>query len=744
MAESPNCQGHQKREQRRDKIDKLAESPMDTPDENCRILIKKGPGSVEASLKELEEAYESTPEWKMVKDGGVLSVPAEELRMENPPKPDRSGQVVFKRGGGGNQIEHYNVVQTVSYLNEEIRVKHEEEKQKATAAGMSESEAAKEASAAAVKLPQYQAVRAWQDRSVEITLKKALEKMMGSLGIPAVLIRSMNLKKMSALKDLGLRLPFGAEIDLVMAYNSGDLLCVNVFEVKRRSTYPWDNRSEPPTKQAVNKAEDQLTKDVDIIMELLRGISPDQIVVRSLACYPDSSSAELQKILCPDCLEQGVVGQEDLNDMSLLQKKTKVPEKPVPATTIGQQYLLKFTARCLSDQSLLHVGNRSIADKDNLASERHKFNLEAVDRRMMHGEYIVASPQQQKVIASFNSSRHQRHLVLTGAAGTGKTLVAVQVANNLIGDLEAAAEPGKEPLLLVTTERGWKEAPISKYLDANTSFAKNKTFKPWKFILKEYGVPESEAEMQLGALCTAVSHKWEGRAAVLLMDEVFHPDKVLASLADHCESLPDNATIIAVVNPAGCRLLPTLAESVLQVDLTTQYRSTRAITSLARFLAKRKGQDVPEREFGSDVEGKKPIFFDVGPDDEKLRQALLRSREQLGDDVTLFNFGGRARGGGADLPSSMKDICGAMIKDKGGPWEFYNSLNCTGWEANRVVVVTCGTIGVLEMITRAKTHLNLILAKPKKENAIKYYEFLQNDLEKAADEGLVERGSINC
>ena len=210
MAESPNCQGHQKREQRRDKIDKLAESPMDTPDENCRILIKKGPGSVEASLKELEEAYESTPEWKMVKEGGVLSVPVEELRMENPPKPDRSGQVVFKRGGGGNQIEHYNVVQTVSYLNEDLLVKHEEEKQKATAAGMSESEAEKEASAAVAKLPQYQAVRAWQDRSVEITLKKALEKMMVSLGIPAVLIRSINLRKMSALKDLGLRLPDGA------------------------------------------------------------------------------------------------------------------------------------------------------------------------------------------------------------------------------------------------------------------------------------------------------------------------------------------------------------------------------------------------------------------------------------------------------------------------------------------------------------------------------------------------------
>ena len=278
-------------------------------------------------------------------------------------------------------------------------------------------------------------------------------------------------------------------------------------------------------------------------------------------------------------------------------------------------------------------------------------------------------------------------------------------------------------------------------MDANTSFAKNKTFDTWKNILKEYGVPESEEEVQLGDLCAVVSQKWEGRAAVLLMDEVFRPDKVLASLAEHSESLPGNVTIIAVVNPVRSHFLPTLPESVLQVDLTTQYRSTRAITSLARFLAKRKGQDVPEGEIGSDVEGRKPIFFDVGSDDEKLRQALQRSREQLGDDVTLlFDCGGArggARGSGYDLPSSTRAICRAMSKKEGGPWEYYNSVDCTGWEADKVVVVTGGEKRVLEEVTRAKTHLILILVKGRKG---KFYEVWQKDLEKAADSGLVDLG----
>ena len=101
------CLGHEERCKRQNIIAKLNTKSVAAPNENYRISIKKGPVSTKTSLKELEEYYESKPEWKLIKDGGVLSVPVEELRMENLPKPDRSGQVVFKekRGGGGKQIE---------------------------------------------------------------------------------------------------------------------------------------------------------------------------------------------------------------------------------------------------------------------------------------------------------------------------------------------------------------------------------------------------------------------------------------------------------------------------------------------------------------------------------------------------------------------------------------------------------------------------------------------------------------
>ena len=58
MAQSSTCMGHKEREARTNKISKLATRPNETPDENCRVLIKKGPVSVETSLKELEDKYE--------------------------------------------------------------------------------------------------------------------------------------------------------------------------------------------------------------------------------------------------------------------------------------------------------------------------------------------------------------------------------------------------------------------------------------------------------------------------------------------------------------------------------------------------------------------------------------------------------------------------------------------------------------------------------------------------------------
>merc|ERR1719209_1266208 len=114
--------------------------------------------------------------------------------------------------------------------------------------------------------------------------------------------------------------------------------------------------------------------------------------------------------------------------------------------------------------------------------------------------------------------------------------------------------------------------------------------------------------------------------------------------------------MILVLNPDASKSTLTLPPSFLHVTLTTPYRSTIAITTLARFIAKCKGEVVPEGEFGSDVEGKKPIVFDVGKDEVKLREALQRSRDLFGNDATLLYDNG--------LTSSMREICKSNGKEK--------------------------------------------------------------------------------
>ena len=94
---------------------------------------------------------------------------------------------------------------------------------------------------------------------------------------------------------------------------------------------------------------------------------------------------------------------------------------------------------------------------------------------------------------------------------------------------------------------------------------------------------------------------------------------MLSSLAEHTDSFPASVLIIAVVNPILCPYLLdlSLTESVFQINLTTPYRSIIAITSLVRFLAKCPVEYIPEGEFGTDVEEKKPIVFDVGSNKDK-------------------------------------------------------------------------------------------------------------------------------
>ena len=191
-------------------------------------------------------------------------------------------------------------------------------------------------------------------------------------------------------------------------------------------------------------------------------------------------------------------------------------------------------------------------------------------------------------------------------------------------------------------------------------------FEHWDDLLKGYGIDnESDHLMQLLYLTLAVDEEWEGRHVVILVDEIVHP-QILNNLAScHSESVPINVTLIAVVNPLfSTGLCPTSwPETFLHIDFKTPYRSTTAIASLARHIAKCQGQVVPDGAFGTDIKGLKPIVFDVGSDEIKFGAALQKSQELMGSDVTLLYDDFRG------LPSSIWDSIRSQGKERGGRGE---------------------------------------------------------------------------
>ena len=183
-------------------------------------------------------------------------------------------------------------------------------------------------------------------------------------------------------------------------------------------------------------------------------------------------------------------------------------------------------------------------------------------------------------------------------------------------------------------------------------------------------------------------------------------------------SFPESVRMILILNPVetadNARFTESnedlvLPPSFLQVMLTTPYRSTRAITTLSRFIAKCKGLALPEGEIGSDVEGSNPIFFDVGDDEKKMEEALDHCRKHFKDNVTILYDG-------YGLPPSIKN----MVKKPMGDWECYKAEDFSGWEADKVVAVTCGghsftSFGqILEPMTPARNELAVILSNQRK------------------------------
>ena len=117
-----------------------------------------------------------------------------------------------------------------------------------------------------------------------------------------------------------------------------------------------------------------------------------------------------------------------------------------------------------------------------------------------------------------------------------------------------------------------------------------------------------------------------------------------------------------------------------------------------------------------------------------MKGALEHCRKHLGDNITILYD---------PLPDAMKITVKKSIKklvieqgkDKRGPWERHLASQFYGWEAEKVVAVINGESNYVEQITRARTHLAVILLG---ERYNRDYLNIRRHFRQAANEGLVD------
>jgi hypothetical protein len=138
----------------------------------------------------------------------------------------------------------------------------------------------------------------------------------------------------------------------------------------------------------------------------------------------------------------------------------------------------------------------------------------------------------------------------------------------------------------------------------------------------------------------------------------------------------------------------------------------------------------PEGELGTDVEGPLPVLFDVG---RVVDSAVVQSELKTALDGCLTLLGNEATLLHSNLPRAATRVVEEHGKEKGGPWHRSFSSTFYGWEAERIVAVSTGG-NIMELLTRARTHLAVVLVDNGKPQYMEYKKYFKQ----AADLGLIQ------
>ena len=235
MTSRDSCNFHSQNQRLRKLALKLMRRKPEVPDTSLNLTIRSGPGTTRSlTLLTLKTEYAIREEVQRMILGFVLYLPVKEFRLVNLPKPDRQGNVKFKEGPT-RDITKYSILMDL----------------------------------ADIKKQDIRAYNEYMDKESEVFTKDRVINVLESLGLPALVIRSVQLSSRGIrdLQKLGLltnTMVKEWEVDLMVEV-AGEKLQIRLLVVKRKNELNWDQPRRAMSKKAINKAFNQQVADCKML-----------------------------------------------------------------------------------------------------------------------------------------------------------------------------------------------------------------------------------------------------------------------------------------------------------------------------------------------------------------------------------------------------------------------------------------------------------------------------------------------
>ena len=198
------------------------------------------------------------------------------------------------------------------------------------------------------------------------------------------------------------------EADLVLLYPQDDKVNVRLIEVKRI-------QSEGLKEKTVSLVFEQLEKDADFILSMLRDIPKSKINLKTFAAFPETNIDENE--FCREC-QQFVLSKDDFTaDCNHLQIKLAINNNDLKETDINEVF--------------------STACARMIGKETDEFSIKEMNNYVLGfeekvGSLILLDKDQKSFLDKIDENANMKNFALKGPSGSGKTIIAMKCCNKLI------------------------------------------------------------------------------------------------------------------------------------------------------------------------------------------------------------------------------------------------------------------------------------------------------------------------